>query len=81
MLLFFFYPDQTPYSMSPARNRNRAPPSVQSDTPLSQIRSRLLDLFHQLFVCFRDIVERENAVSEFRQKVSAEGHESPEGNL
>lgn len=58
-----------------------ATPSVQGNTPLSQIRSRLLDLFHQLFVCFRDIVEGEHAVSEFRQKVSAEGHKGPEGNL
>lgn len=32
-------------------------------------------------MCFRDIVERKHAVSEFRQKVGAEGHYGPEGNL
>jgi hypothetical protein len=81
MLLPFDCPVQTPNSIAPASDHIVATPSVQSDTPLSQVRSRLLDLFHQLFVCFRDIVEREHAVSEFRQKVSAEGDESPEGNL
>ena len=62
-------------------DRTLAAPSVHGHTPLGQVRLRLLDLFHQLFVCFGDIVEREHAVSEFAQEVGAERDESPEGNL
>jgi hypothetical protein len=81
MLSLSSCPNQTPYSVSPASQHGFTARSVHTDTPLLQVRSRLLDLFHQLFVCFRDIVEREYAVSEFRQKVGAEGDESPEGYL
>lgn len=77
----FHCADQIPYSIAPASHHTFATPSVHSDTSLLQVRFRLLDLFHQLFVCFGNIVEREHAVSEFAQKVSAEGDESPERNL
>lgn len=79
--LAFHCASRIPYSIAPASHHIFATPSVHSDTSLLQVRFRLLDLFHQLFVCFGNIVEREHAVSEFAQKVSAEGDKSPEGNL
>jgi hypothetical protein len=54
---------------------------VHRNTPLAQIRSRLLNLFHQLLVRFGDIVERKDSIAEFGQKVCAEGYNGPEGNL
>jgi hypothetical protein len=47
----------------------------------SQICPGLIDLLHQFGVSGGHIVESEDAVAELKQEISAEGDESPEGEL
>jgi hypothetical protein len=46
-----------------------------------QIRPRKINLLHELCMRLWYIVECEDAVSEFEEKVGTEGHESPERQL
>lgn len=55
--------------------------SIHAHALLLEIRSRLVNLPHQFLVCFRNIVECENAESELEEEVCAEGDESPDGEL
>jgi len=52
--------------------------SIHSHTPLPQIRLSLIDLFHELLMRFRYIVEREDAVAKIEEEVCAERHDGPQ---
>lgn len=54
---------------------------IHLDALLLQIRSRQVNLPHQLAVRSGDVVECEHAVAELEKEVCAEGHERPDGDL
>ena len=56
-------------------------PSVHLHPLLLEFCSRLLDLLHEVPMRFRDVVEGEYAVTEFREEVCAERDDAPERKL
>lgn len=56
-------------------------PLVDINALSPQIRSRQINLLHEFCVCLWDVVECEDTVAEFEQKVGAEGDKTPEGKL
>jgi len=56
-------------------------PSIHRNIPLPEIHLCLIDLLHELVVCFRHIVEGEDAVAELEEEECAEGDDGPDWQL
>ena len=67
--------------MTPCKTASRLSHLVDCDTHLLQICTSNLNLGHELFVSFWNVVEGHDIVAELAQEVCAEGNDRPEGEL